>query len=269
MSTTFNLFRLRKFPPAPTKGAVLFRKEEVMLGNVRPAQTRVSFKGSSDDSGEIEWYTSHHEMLKRVEGRLYDGTEFHEFFKRNEILLTLWRNENLLVCKSGGVVAKNLVDELNELYPVSFRSDYLHIDFQAIRPQIREMNGIWISQINQPNMETLAFFGPGVDQSELYETLKSLGQAASILIRHEVSGAAIPVIVSAKGTVTFPQPAASEEQVARVLHLYQTLLKPGLVEKESRRTARDRRELERAAAQAAGKSRKKSERNNGNRWRKH
>lgn len=187
-------------------------------------------------------------MLKRVEGRLYDGREFHEFYKKNEVTLVLERRTNLLACKSAGTVARDLIDELNESYPVSFRCDYINVDFDRIRSQINELNGIWISQINQPNIDTLALFGLEVDRSQLYDALRSIGHAASILIRQHIGSTSVPVIVSAKGSITFPQPAAEEEQTARALHLYKTLLLPGVVEKDSRKTAKEKRERERENA---------------------
>jgi hypothetical protein len=247
---TFNLFRVRRFPPRPAQvDAVLFQRGEQELQGTS-AQTRVTFRGANDEHG-IETYASKHEMLKKVEGRLYDGREFHEFYKKNEVLLVLRRQPNLLLCKSSGTVAKDLVDELNEGYPVSFRADYLNIDFDRIRPQITELNGIWISQINQPNIDTLAMFGLEVDRSQLYDALRTLGHAASILIRQQVGNSAVPVIVSAKGSITFPQPAAEDEQIDRALQLYNGLLVAGIVEKESKKSVQEKREQERAAARAA------------------
>jgi hypothetical protein len=132
VSVTFNLFRIRRFPQAPREGVIIFEKVETHLGGGRPAQTLVNFKSKKPKSG-LEFYISRHEMLKRVEGRLYDGTEFNEFFKKNEVTLVLRRQVSLLLCKSSSVVARNLIDELNEEYPVSFRADYLQIDFERIR----------------------------------------------------------------------------------------------------------------------------------------
>lgn len=83
MSITFHLFRIRKFPEEPSEGTVVFRKDETLLSGAKPAQTLVTFKNSQPDVGP-EFYSSNHEMLKRVEGRLYDGREFHEFFRKNE-----------------------------------------------------------------------------------------------------------------------------------------------------------------------------------------
>lgn len=250
MPVTFNLFRVRQFPPRPGQtDAVLFQRGEQELRGT-PAQTRVAFRGANDEHG-IETYVSKHEMLKRVEGRLYDGREFHEFYQKNEVLLVLWRQSNLLMCKSSGSVAKDLVDELNDAYPVSFRADYLNIDFDRIRPQITELNGIWISQINQPNIDTLAMFGLEVDRSQLYDSLRTLGHAASILIRQQVRGTVVPVIVSAKGSITFPQPTAEDEQIDRAIHLYNELLVAGIVEKDSKKTAKEKRERDRTNARAA------------------
>ncbi|MCG3123035.1 MAG: hypothetical protein GIKADHBN_01443 [Phycisphaerales bacterium] len=141
--------------------------------------------------------------------------------------------------------------DLNLNYPHSFRCDYLWIDFDKIRPKITELNGIWIGQINQPNIETLAMFGPEVDRSDLYTALKSIGHAASMLIRQQVGGSPVLAIVSAKGSITFPQPAAEEEQIDRALQLYAGLLADGLVERDSKKTAQERRENEREATKAA------------------
>lgn len=246
MPVTFNLFRVRHFPSCPAqRDAVVFKRGEQELRGT-PAQTQVSFRDANPEHG-IETYLSKHEMLKKVEGRLYDGREFHEFYKKNEVLLVVHRELKLLLCKSSGSVAKDLMDELNEGYPVSFRVDYINIDFNRIRPQITELNGIWISRINQPNIDTLALFGPDVDRSQLYDTLRSLGHAASILIRQQVGTANVPVIISSKGSITFPQPAVEEEQVDRALQLYNQLVLPGVVERDSRKTAQERRDQERAA----------------------
>lgn len=250
MPVTFNLFRIRRFPPRPAQvDSVLFQRGERELQGT-PAQTRGTFRAANDEHG-IETYVFNHEMLKKVEGRLYDGQEFREYYKKNEVHLVLRRKPNLLLCKSSGIVAKDLVDELNNAYPLSFRADYLNIDFERIRPQITELNGIWISQINQPNIDTLAMFGLDVNRSQLYGALRTLGHAASILIRQQIGNSAVPVIVSAKGSITFPQPAAAEEQVDRALQLYDRLLVAGIVEKESKKSAQEKRERERAAARAA------------------
>lgn len=127
----------------------------------------------------------------------------------------------------------------------------MSIDFDRIRPQINELNGIWISQINQPNIDTLALFGLEVDRSQVYDALRTLGHAASILIRQQMGNSAVPVIVSAKGSITFPQPAAEEEQIDRALQLYNGLLVAGIVERESKKTSQEKREQERAAARAS------------------
>ena len=188
MPVTLNLFRVRKFVPTPAdEGEIAFRIGEEHLYGGRPAQTRVEYKGKSETG--LERYVSTHEMLKQVQGRLYNGTEFSEFYKVNEVSLTLKRDANLILCKSSGSVAKDLIDDLNLNYPHSFRCDYLQIDFDKIRPKITELNGIWIGQIKQPNIDTLAMFGPDVDRSALYVTLKSIGHAASILIRQQVGSA--------------------------------------------------------------------------------
>ncbi|MCG3121845.1 MAG: hypothetical protein GIKADHBN_00216 [Phycisphaerales bacterium] len=81
------------------------------MGGGRPAQTKVEYKGKSEAG--LEKYVSTHEMLKRVQGRLYSGTEFSEFYQQNEVTLTLKRDANLILCKSSGSVAKDLIDDLN------------------------------------------------------------------------------------------------------------------------------------------------------------
>lgn len=117
MPVTFNLFRVRRFPDRPDQtDAVLFQRGEKELQGT-PAQTRVTLRGANVEHG-FETYVSHHEMLKRIEGRLYDGREFHEFYKKNEVLLVLLREHQLLLCKSSGTVAKDLIDETNDGYPV-------------------------------------------------------------------------------------------------------------------------------------------------------
>ena len=101
---TFNLFRVRKFPARPEKEKELvFQTGDPELHGT-PAQTVVIFKGHNEKVG-FESYISKHEMLKKVQGRLYDGTEFSEFFKKNEVMLILKRDSDLLLCKSSGTVA--------------------------------------------------------------------------------------------------------------------------------------------------------------------
>lgn len=227
---------------------VFHKQDELLLG--KPAQTIVTFQEHFAELG-LEKYVSKHEMLRRVEGRLFDGREFHEYYQQNEVGLLLRREANLILCKSSGLVAKDLIDDLNARYPITFRADYLRIDFDAIKAHIGEINGIWIGQINQPNIETLALFGPGVDKSSIYEALKSLGHAASILIKQPIGGVMVAVIVSAKGSITFPQPAAEAEQMERALAVYDQLLKFGLVEEDSKLTKKEARERERDALRAS------------------
>lgn len=247
MPVTFNLFRVRSFPDKPaTPGSVVFRRGDQEIRGT-PAKTKVTFS-RADENHKLEMYISEHEMLKRVEGRLYTGEEFHEFYKRNQVLLVLDRPKKLLACKCSGTVAKDLIDDWNDSAPSRFNADYLHIDLEGLRTRIDEVRGIWRSGLNQPNVETFAVFGPDVDQSSLYEELSDLGYAASMLITQVVSGNNLPVIVSAKGSVTFPQPAAEDEQIDRLLALYEALLKHGLVEVDSKRTTQEKKKREKEAA---------------------
>jgi hypothetical protein len=249
---TYNLFRMRRFPNRPAKGdAVVFHHGDPELRGT-PAQTEVTFRGAKDDHG-LEIYVSKHEILKRVEGRLYNGTEFHEYYKKNEVEMVLKRENSLIACKCSGVVARDLIDELNESYPTSFRADYLQVDFDRIRSQITELNGIWLSQINQPNIDTLALFGLQVDQSQLYAALQSVGHAAAILIKYEVCGNTFPAILSSKGSITFPQPGAADQQLDRALKLYEGLLMAQIIEKDSRRTAKEKRNALRETARASSR----------------
>lgn len=250
MPVTFNLFRIRNFPARPAEpGNVVFQQGDRELRGT-PAKTTVTFR-RSDHAHNLEMYVSEHEMLKRVEGRLYTGEEFHEFYKKNQVLVVVDRTKNLLACKCSGTVAKDLIDDWNELAPSRFRADYLHFDLEGLRTRIDEVRGIWRSGLNQPNVETFAVFGPDVDQSSLYEALSEMGYAASMLIAQQVNGHNLPVIVSARGSVTFPQPASEDEQIDRLLGLYDNLLKYGLLEVDSKKTSQEKRERERADARAA------------------
>lgn len=250
MPVTFNLFRVRKFPKRPTAAeSVVFQQGDRELRGT-PAQTKVWFRSTDREHG-LEMYVSEHETLKRVEGRLYTGEEFHEFFKKNQVLLVLDRKRNLLICKSSGTVARDFIDEWNDSNPSRFRADYLHFDLESLQTRIGQIRGIWRSGLNQPNVETFAVFGPDVDQSSLYNALSELGVTASMLITQVVNGNSLPAIVSAKGSVTFPQPAAEEQQVDRLLGVYEQLLQYGLKEVESRKTAQERKAREREATKAA------------------
>lgn len=250
MPVTFNLFRIRNFPTQPTEaGGVVFQQGDQELRGT-PAKTKVTFQ-KADAEHNLEMYVSEHEMLKRVEGRLYTGEEFQEFYKKNQVIIVVDRVKQLLACKCSGMVAKDLVDDWNNRAPYRFRADYLHLDLEGIRTRINEVRGIWRSGLNQPNVETFAVFGPEVDKSSLYEALSDLGYVASMLISHQVVGNNIPVIVSAKGSVTFPQPAAEDEQVDRLLGLYDSVLKYGLVEVESKKTLQEKRDRDRAITRAS------------------
>jgi hypothetical protein len=225
-------------------GKIFHRGDRELRGT--PAQTKVTFRGADDEHG-LEVYMSEHEMLKRVEGRLYSGEEFHEFFKKNQVLLVLNRKEALLACKASGTVAKDFVDDWNEISG-RFRAEYINFDLEKLRSHIDEVRGIWRSGLNQPNVDTFAVFGSDVDQSPLYSELCELGYTASILVSQQVGETQVPVIISARGTVTFPQPAAEEEQIDRLLGLVDRLLKHGLVVVDSRKTAKEKREQERTRA---------------------
>lgn len=256
MPVTFKLFRIRRFPTRPsTVGDTVFQQGDAELRG-KPAMTSVQFRHSDEEHG-LEIYTSLHEMLKRVEGRLYSGEEFHEFFKKNEILIVVNRTKKILACKCAGSVAKDLVDDWNEAAPSTFRADYLHLNLEGIRARMNEVRGIWRSGLNQPNVESFAVFGSEVDQSTLYSALSDLGYAASMLISQQVNGNNLPAIVSARGTVTFPQPAAEGEQIDRLLGIYDELLQYGLIEQDSRRTKREKREQERQQARDAAMSQRK------------
>jgi hypothetical protein len=250
--TTFSLFKLQRFPYGPyDEDKVVFRIGDSELRG-KPAQTVVRYR-KADAKAELEWYSSSHEVRRKVAGRLYDGTDFEEFYQKNEVTIAIHKPETLLACKSSAAVARDLIDELNERHVSRFRADYYRVDFDRIRRQIKEINGIWVGGINQPNIEALAVFGPGVDQSALYRDLKELGEASAILIRHDASGDPFTVILSARGSVTFPQPGDAEQQLDRTLSLCAGLLKPALVVVESRKTAKERRERERALRQPAKK----------------
>lgn len=250
LPVTFNLFSVKRFPECPSNpGQVVFQSGDSELKG-SPAQTLVTFQERRTNIN-VEMYSSKHETLKKVVGRLYDGREFEEFFKKNEIGVILRRDKKHLICRASASVSKDLVDGINESYPVSFRAEYLTVDFDRVRAKTNELQGIWISQLNQPNIETLAMFGSGVDKSDLYASLKSLGHASALLVRHQIGSSVVSVIISSRASITFPQPAAADEQLEKAMFIIDNLLRDGLVEHESKTTRRERKEREAKDRKAA------------------
>ena len=252
MPVSFRLFRLRKFPDQPAKpGTAVFTRDERRLIDDVPPRTFVTSSDPEEELG-IEVYLSRHEMLRRLAIRTPTGEDFDSFYRRDRFPLIVSRDHWLLACQCSSVVAKNLVDTLNEAYPISFRADYLAIDFDRLRPKIKEFYGIWLSQIGQPNISSLAMFGDGVDKSALYKQLESLGHASSVQIRYMVNGRTFHVILSRRGTITFPQPASDREHLSRALSIYHDLLDGTLVEEDSSRTAKEKREAAKRDARRSG-----------------
>jgi hypothetical protein len=247
--TTYNLFKLVKVPDlAGNPGQVVLSQGGPELYG-QPAQTKVKLVGTDVERGLLT-LESEHEMLRRIAGRTYTGEEFDAFYQKTNIEIFIDKNSDLMYSRSSRMAAKDLVDRLNDSYPQSFRAEYVAFDFSVLENRLKELHGIWISQIRQQNVDTVAFFGAGVNNSSLYESIRTLGVASSILIKWLFKGESRPVILSARGSVTFPQPAPKQMHQEMVLAIVEDLLSPAIRVTESKRTMVERRKDERERARS-------------------
>jgi len=103
-----------------------------------------------------------------------------------------------------GPVARSLVDTLNRERTKTFNADYLGLDFSKIRPRVKEINGVWVSKMEQPFLKAIGLYGPNVDRSEMCKLAESFGVANAMLIIYDYGSTPYPVMISADYCIAFP-----------------------------------------------------------------
>lgn len=203
MSVSFTVLQINKFPKCPRdKGAVILECGERTLIGSTPA-TRFTLQDASI-GGKYEYYRVYHEAVRKQLGRTYEGHEFTSFFARNEFNAYLDRSSNRLICSTSKRVAHSLADTLNKEKPRSFNADFLSLDLGTIRPRVKEINGVWVSEMSQPFLRCIGLYGPNVDRSDMCKLAESLGVANSLLISYDFKNSPNPVMMSADYCVAFP-----------------------------------------------------------------
>jgi hypothetical protein len=211
-----------------------------------PRQTKVTFTGNAPD-GRYERYHVYHEYLRRTPGRTYMGEDFESFYEKNEFEAFVHREKNLLVCQFAKRIARDFVDRLNESRSSQFNVDYLRLDFNAIKPHLREIRGIWFTRMEQPFLDAAGLFGPSVDKSDFYKQAEAIGNASSFLICHACGETIFPLILSANYGISFLRPEAEGVYFELIDHLQSGLLAGAVVVEDSRFNARRKKREEREA----------------------
>ena len=143
-------------------------------------------------AAKYEHYNVYYESVRKVRGRLYEGITFDQFYQKNEFSAYMYRDGELLICSGPKKTSKSFIDYLNKEAPDVFNADYMRLDFQKLRPRFQEINGVWVSLVTVPFVNTLALFGSNVDKSELFRMAEALGVASSMLIAYSYQGQTWP-----------------------------------------------------------------------------
>ncbi|MEO0512668.1 MAG: hypothetical protein AAF108_07200 [Planctomycetota bacterium] len=240
MGASFNFFRVEKFPQASAPDEVVLQTQDAtgLRGTAR--QTRVAFT-QRDVYGRFERFKVLHETLRKTHGRIYEGDEFDEFFQLNEFDIFYDRERCELVCNCGKKTAKNLVDSLNSEFPVSFHGDYMEINFNTVKPRLKEISGAWVSNLQAAHVNVMALFGKHVDRSDFYRQAETIGSASSLLIAFEHQGTIHPVILSRTGGIAFPSKLPETQYFDILDAVRDSLLDGALSTVKSMRTKKEER----------------------------
>lgn len=246
MGATFSFFHSNRFPDCPQGDhKSLFNIPVQMELQGHPARTTVKLSETCV-YGQYERYHVYHEAVRRVRGRTYEGTDFEEFYQKNEFDAFYDRSENTLVCAAGKSLAHSFVEYLNKIHPSDFNADYLHLDFQQLRPRLGEISGIWVSKMSQPFLNCMALYGPNVDKSNMYKLAESLGVASSMLVAHKYQGKSYPVLLSCEYLIAFPTQEPTEVYFQIIRDMQATLFKDAISMLDSKYNKKKRQKVKRS-----------------------
>jgi len=251
MGITFTHFKVNKFPKLKDKGndgdVVVSLGDPHLQGS--PEKTKVTFK-VKEVYGVYERYGVYHENVRRVQGRTYGGEDFDSFYEKKTFDIFLDRKQSLLICNTSRRVAKSFIDTLNERKKSQFNLDYLLVDFAAVKGRTNDVRGVWVNNMAEPFLETAAFYGQNVEQSDSCRNAQASGKASSKLISYGFGDASYPIILTAHCNICLLRDDPEELNFELLRHIHDNLLKDAISTEDSKYNGRLKREAAKAEAKA-------------------
>jgi hypothetical protein len=143
----------------------------------------------------------HHEKPKVIVGRI-EGKRFNEIIVEADFYAYRWPTESLLAICAGREWALSFVAAVRksegDLIP---RVEDLVVEYQKVRPFIREINGGWF-KFDDPQLHSSAHFGSHVDGTAEFQRGEALGKITALYYPHAYEGSVeLPIMVSSSGTI--------------------------------------------------------------------
>jgi hypothetical protein len=121
-------------------------------------------------------------------------------------------------------VAEDCVKRLNDQVD-GFATEPLMIDFNKLRPLVKNVKGAWFREMQGANISSTGVFGSHVDKSKEFQHAEGIGKLNALMIVYPYDDATYTVMVTGRGgVILFDAFQAEEPALELVLDIREKLL---------------------------------------------
>ena len=209
---SYSMFSFKSFP----EKTVIIAEEQRFILDYTTQTTEIKYSHDVNDFKKYE--VSHYHEVSFIGTPYSHGRQIDEVTELHKFDAYVHQRLKIMLMKYNKRICNAAVKRLNITKP-ELQIKRQQLDLKSLIPEFRTLHGTYFRDIQIPNVNSSAIFGPDVDKSSLFQMLEKLGSISAISTRIDLGGVEHKVTISKDYTITILSKYSEAEQLKIVMFL--------------------------------------------------